>query len=125
MLVLRKEQQNALAQIARNVFSKRLKDHLVRNFPDQCRDLGESGLKEAIAYGMKRGDYYGITSGKAMCLFFNLMFTFGRDFDTDETLPWAQEIISGPGSLEDEKTMRQLYSLGIDNIAMQKGYLKS
>lgn len=94
MLIIRKQQMDAFADEMLNRFNAQILHHVRSFFPEQCNILGEEGIKEAIRYGIDRAASYGIEIERDVCLYIDLMFAFGRDFDKDPELPWSGEILS-------------------------------
>lgn len=71
--------------------------HLNKFFPSECQSAGETQVKEAILYGIKRAASYGITSKRDVCKYIDLMVVFGRNFDVEARSRWASEILNKPG----------------------------
>ncbi len=67
--------------------------HLNKVFPEQSKILGEPKLRETIQYGTQRATSYRFISERDVCKYIDLMILFGRDFDKDPNLPWAQSIL--------------------------------
>jgi hypothetical protein len=68
--------------------------HLRTFFPERCAELGEDGVRGAVAYALARAAQYDITSERDVCKFLNLMFVYGFSFDVDPELPWAAAILN-------------------------------
>ena len=97
MLILRREQIQAFEDFLLKQFEDRTLAHLREFFPDQCNALDEPQLREGIRSGIRRAEGYGFSSKRDLCKYLNLMFTFGRVFDTDPELPWAAKILNLQG----------------------------
>lgn len=121
MWKLRREQLRVLEGAARRAFEERLAAHLRTYFPGQCQALGEAGVREAIVYGVGRAARWGFTGEREVCKYLNLMFTFGRDFDTDPALPWAAWNL-GLGSPPSQR-MARLYQAALAREARGRGFL--
>ena len=93
MLIIRKEQIEFFKQYRLSLFENRMVKHLYTYFPKKCDALGEAMVRNFIRQGIDRTRIYGIRAEKDVSRFINLMLTFGKDFDTDSQLPWAQEIL--------------------------------
>ena len=96
MLTIRKEQMDAFSHAALRIFECRMVAHLNRHFPKRCAKLGEDGVREWIRYGIERARTYGIVSERDVCKYIDVMFVYGRDFDTDRRRPWAGQILNDP-----------------------------
>lgn len=90
---IRPEQLRALEMSPRRVFEARMAAHLESFFEDQCARLGEGGQRSAIRYGLSRARRHGLTREREVCKYIDLMFTFGRDFDTRPDLDWVPEVL--------------------------------
>ena len=89
-------QMDRLADAAARGFRARLARHLEAFFPTLCEALGPSRLDLAITLAMQRARSYGLSSEHAICLYADVMFTFGHKFDEDASLPWAASILRDP-----------------------------
>jgi hypothetical protein len=88
---IRPEQMAAFASAASVQFEAALLDY-AREFHGQAVDrYGEDAAREAIREGIARAAGYGITERRHVCLFIDVLFTCGRDFDV--RLEWAAEIL--------------------------------
>ncbi|MFK7753053.1 MAG: hypothetical protein AB8B51_10945 [Sedimentitalea sp.] len=94
MLTFTPTQMDAFRSMPRAAFVAKMKTHLNRFFPSHCEALDEDELVEAIEHGIKRAKSYKIESQRDVCLYIDLMFAFGRDFDRDKALPWVRDILS-------------------------------
>src|SRR5712692_3621172 len=94
MFNIRKEQLDALSQASLKSFEDRMVIHLNKFFQPQCKVLGDSKLRETIHYGIARAKSYAIISERDVCLYIDLMFAFGRDFDKDTNNCMVHQILS-------------------------------
>ncbi len=124
MLVIRNAQKKELAAPALAQYRRNLETHLMKNFKDQCEKLGKEGISDAIDHAMDHAKHYGIKSGKDLCLYVNLMFTFGRDFDSDQDLTWARPFFREGRYLARPGAVQELYSCALDNIIDKKAYAR-
>jgi hypothetical protein len=93
MLTLRKEQLAVFGPLGKKVFEDRMLAHLKKVFPEQFESFGDPQLRETIQYGTQRAAAYHITSERDVCKYIDLMILYGRDFDKDPNLPWAQSVL--------------------------------
>ena len=93
MLTLRKEQVKVLGPLGMKSFEDRVVAHLHKIFPAEAQALGEPKLHDAIRYGTQRARSYSIVSERDVCKYIDLSILYGRDFDKDPNLPWAQSIL--------------------------------
>jgi hypothetical protein len=95
MLVIRKDQLQALAASRRKDFERRLLSHLRKWFPGETAELGETGLLAWISHGQQCAAAYGFVSERDICKYLDLMLVFGQDFDTDPKHAWASAFLRG------------------------------
>ena len=107
MLIIRQDQMDILRQEARKGFENRMLAHLTRYFSEACARMGEGETRDLIRYGIERANHYGIEAERDVCKYIDVMVVLGRDFDVDETFPWAAEILTDD-TLQDNKTRTDL-----------------
>jgi len=95
MFRIRRQHRAAFVEAAVRDFEKRMVAHLRECFSEQCADLGDEELRAIVAYGRERAALYGIDLERHVCLYIDLMFGVGRDFDEDPALP-ARQILVDP-----------------------------
>lgn len=95
MLVIRREQQAALAEATRPTFAENIAAHLRRVWPEAVREMSPEALRAWVAWGIERGAGYELETEYEVGLFLDLAWALGGDFDT--VFPWAQEILTDPG----------------------------
>lgn len=122
MLVIRRKQMNILSWKMRKAFEDRMVLHLKEFFPDQCQMLGEKDTRAAIRHGMERAETYGLGTESDLAKYLNVMFTFGRDFDTDPELPWASAILNARDGSAPSERLARLYSMAIDKESEGRGF---
>ena len=93
MLTLRKEQMQVFGPLGMKSFEDRVIAHVRKVFPDKAEALGEPKLRDAIRYGTQCARSYSIVSERDVCKYIDLSILYGRDFDKDPSLPWAQSIL--------------------------------
>lgn len=96
MLIIREQQCRAMTEALLTRFEEEMFRHLTEHFPQHCETLQDGGVRAAIRYGIERAASYGMRTACEVTLFIQLMFLFGRYFDSDPKLPWASRILSDP-----------------------------
>lgn len=96
MLTLRREQIDEIGRRLAGRWEDTMVVHLEAFFPDECKELGEKGVRDAITLGQKKAAKYDIYTERDVCIFLNFMFAYGFDFDNDPEIPWAKEILTNP-----------------------------
>ena len=116
MLKIRKEQNEELTKVMLKRFEERMVVHLNKFFPEECELLGKEGTHKAIRLAIERAAGYEIVSEQDVCMYADVMFAFGRDFDKDRKLPWAARILNKESlkGKPSEKAER-LYNLAMNN----------
>jgi hypothetical protein len=109
MLTIRKEQLAVFGPIGKKAFDDRMVAHLKKVFPDKSEVLGESKLRETIQYGTQRAAAYRIISERDVCKYIDLMILYGRDFDKDSNLPWAQSALQNQALRNPTSKIERLY----------------
>jgi len=122
MLKIRKKQNDELAKVGLKRFEDDMVIHLKKFFTDECKLLGEDGTRQTIHYALERAGEYGIVSERDVCVFTDVMFAFGRDFDSDPKFPWAAEILNDE-SLHDSPSEKvdKLYETASTNFQKASG----
>ena len=92
---LRREQWQTFRDAAGRSFEDRMVAHVHKFFPADCEHLGDD-VREEVRSGIERAKTYGFRSARDICKFIDVMFAFGRSFDTNRKLPWAAEILHDP-----------------------------
>jgi hypothetical protein len=87
MFRIRPEQLEILTESG---FEGQIIDHVREFFPEACADLGMERLWILVREAIKQARAHGLEEGPHICLFVDLTFIFGRDFDSQ---PWADEIL--------------------------------
>ena len=90
---IRREQIEALAAASIEQFQDNIVDHLRHVWPDETGALADDELFAWVRYGVERGRPYGIETEYDVARFIDLMFLFDAEFDANESLPWAAEIL--------------------------------
>jgi hypothetical protein len=93
MFTIRKEQLAVFGSVGKKAFEDRMLAHLKKFFPDKYEAVGDLKVREAIQYGTQRSSAYRIISERDVCKYIDLMMVYGRDFDKDPNLPWAQSVL--------------------------------
>ena len=82
-------------------------------------EMDDDTLRETARLGALRGRGYGFTSEQDLARYVSLMFTFGRDFDTDPACGWARELLTS--SREAKRRMTELYARAIRRSKQGRG----
>lgn len=121
MLKIRREQTEAFREVEIKGFEDRMLDHLWTLFPAYCEVLGDTKLRRLVREGMSRAGRYGIDTEQGVCVYVDAMFAFGRDFDTDPSLPWAAEILTSRSIQGQHLRADQLFDAALDHLDDARG----
>ena len=90
MLTIRKAQTDVLREYMIGRFVDRMVVHLSSRFPEKCRELGDSEIREWIREGMRRCRAYELKSEAHVAGFVELMFLVSPEFDYHPESPWIR-----------------------------------
>jgi hypothetical protein len=121
-VLIRSAQMAAFSESAIAAFENRLALHLHKCFPAECEAGGEQKVRETIRYGIERAATYGITAHRDVCKYIDLMFVYGRDFDTDPRLAWPSAVLSHRAMRTPTLKLETLYEAGIQHEQAVKHY---
>ncbi len=121
MLMIRKEQTEAFREYMLKKFENLQVTHLNKYYPEDFQALGEEDVREAIRYGIKQANTYNILIENDVSRYINLMFSFGRNFDTDLDSGWAAEILNDESSLSGSVKMDRLYDEAEKHLPQSNG----
>jgi hypothetical protein len=93
MLKIPSTQKQAFRKRELQGFEDRMIAHLGVLFPAYCETLGEPAVRRLVQLGVERAARYGLVTERGACIYVDVMFAFGRDFDGDPGLPWARAVL--------------------------------
>lgn len=103
MIVIRKEQWNAMENSLRLSFENRAMAELRSSYPEKLKDVQDEDLRKDVRTGMNKAEKSGIKDEAFVMKFLEFIVEYGRDFaDTEETA-WAREILEEAYLTEEEK----------------------
>jgi hypothetical protein len=120
MLKIRKVQMVELAKVSLKSFEDDMVEHIKKFFPKYHEVMGEPTVRKGIRYGIDRAKVYGFTTERDVCLYINLMFLLGSNFDTDVQLPWLADILTDEAGMEAAARMDKVYDAALkylDDVA--------
>lgn len=121
MLKIRREQTEAFREVEIKGFEDRMLDHLWTLFPANCEVLGDASLRRLVREGITRAARYGIDTEYGVCVFVDAMFAYGRDFDTDPSLPWALEILTSRSIRGQHLRADRLFDAALEHLDAARG----
>lgn len=122
MLVIRTPQRNALIKSRLPLLRTRLAAHAAQFFPVETAKLEARELAAVLERATDRPRRYGFKTECDAAKWLNLMFTFGRNFDTDPRLGWASELLARVGDTDDRRPMiDRLFLAALEHIHEARG----
>ena len=92
MLVIRKEQMEALSAYMRRNFEDRMVEHIAADFPEQFERMKEEGTREFVRAGVARCAAHGIDTEGGIRFVVDLLLEH-PDFDGSRDMAWARTIL--------------------------------
>jgi len=111
MLKIRTEQMEAMG---RKHFENRMLVHLMKFFPDEFDKLSPVQQRQLIRYGIGQSECCGIQSSRDICKYLDLMFTFGKDFQTKHQ--WAVHVLENEQTGKAASVIDCLFKAAMDNL---------
>lgn len=96
MLRLRPEQLEALQAAADAQLSARLRDAVVRHWPDVHARLGDAGVATLVDDALAACRCRGITEEGHFGRYLNVACALGERFEDDPRYPWARRVFDDP-----------------------------
>lgn len=96
MLVIRKEQMEALENYAREKFRERMFQHvkeLVQQDPEKHGQMDDEEIRELVQKGIEKAEGYNIESEQYIEGYIDLMVEIDPGFDEQEDMAWARSIL--------------------------------
>lgn len=116
MLIIRKEQDEKLAQVHLAVFEDRMIAHINMHFPSHYEALGEENCRELIRFGIERGATHDFVSERNVCKYIDLMLCFSVEFDIDPKQEWASKILADESWVNADAKMEALFNDGVKRL---------
>ena len=83
--------------------------------PSSARKLGEDKTRETIQQGIAKAKKYGIVSEHDVCIYIDMMFEYGDEFDVDPKLPWASQVLNDPAIKDPTYQVNRLFDAAMDH----------
>ena len=97
MLVIRKDQQEALAQPLLESFVHRMTLHLQKAFVKDVGDLSEGELQDAILRYVGRAKEFGVVIEADVARYIEYAFCYREEFALNSETGWAAEVLNDSG----------------------------
>jgi hypothetical protein len=93
LLIVRREQMEALNAQALESFHRRMRQHLAALFPERVAAWGEEGARGAADAGIRQAAGFGITAERDVARFIDLTVELGPDFPDREATAWTRSVL--------------------------------
>ncbi|MBN2592658.1 MAG: hypothetical protein JXA81_04050 [Sedimentisphaerales bacterium] len=121
MLKIRKEQNDELAKVALKRFEDDMVIHIKKYFPKYYEIMGEPTVRKVIQYSIEKAETYGFTTERDVCLYINLVFLLGSNFDTDLQIPWAAATLKDETITDSVIRINKIYEIAMDYLDRVNG----
>jgi hypothetical protein len=121
MLRIRKEQYEELGKVSLKRFEDSMVEHIREFFPKYYQIHKEPLIRNVILYAVDRAESYGLVTERDVCLYINLVFLLGSNFNTDPQLPWAAAILNDETITDSVTRIDRLHDKGMEYLAQVAG----
>lgn len=121
MLIVTREQIDALATAALRNFEFEMVEHLRVFVPGAAESAGVERVRAAVRLGIERAAGYGITQRGPVRSYLEMCAALGCGFDTDPLHPWAADILSGPDRASPMARAHRLFERFVDHLERVNG----
>lgn len=94
MLVIRREQMDALKRYMWAPYIEHLVGEIRQHFPTHLESMSERGVCEFVVRVIEKGGVYGVDTGSDLAVLAQLMFTFGEAFERSPDQTWAESVLT-------------------------------
>lgn len=108
MLKIRREQMQVLDAAQRHHFADEIAREVRAQHGDECAELNDEALRDAVADGLARASRYGLCKKFSLSMFVQLLFLAADDFDA---YPPVHHILNHPEIAPDERIDALLLSM--------------
>jgi len=94
VLIIRKEQMDALSNYMLESFVNSMVAHLIEVWPERYQEMGELKVRESIYHAIDRAREAGIETEYDVERYIDLIYKFDWSTDEEPDAPWALEILN-------------------------------
>ena len=120
-MLIRSQQMQQFEDRMQIQFEDRMIEHLRRYFPSTCDRVGDSGTRQTVREGIDAAGKYGINTRSDVCTYIDIMFLFGRHFDSDRALPWANQLLNDGCTSDPSDRFELLHAAAVEHAAEARG----
>jgi hypothetical protein len=121
-LTISEQTMAAFSDISVKRYEDKMIVHLSKLFAERFQELTEPLARRVVRCGIARAERYGFVQEDNVCSYIDMMFAYGRDFDT--LSPWARQILVDPRISDPLVRAGHLYSAAINNLHTARGILR-
>ena len=93
MLIIRKEQMDALSEAVSESFEDDRVKHIANKYPDFFDEMGAEDVRQLVRQGIEKSKMYGIQARDNVAFLIDLMVEFGPDFEREGKVSWTRDIL--------------------------------
>lgn len=93
MLIIRKEQMEALRTSMSRRFEQRMLEHIKNTFPDRIKQVSDEKIRTVIQDSIKKAESYTIEYEDDIRRFIEYLIIYGTQLDTKPETRWIGEIL--------------------------------
>lgn len=93
MLIIRREQMEALDAACLRQFQNREIARLRARFPEKTQELDDQEIRQVITTAIESAKKYKVTDEVDVGRYLDFMFRYDYEFDTNTDTSWAHEIL--------------------------------
>ena len=74
-------------------FVTKIQEHITTCFPELPAQISVETFRSIASYALDKGKIYEFNSEYDTCIYIDLLFIIGKNFDKDKDKPWAQRLL--------------------------------
>jgi len=99
-------------------YEEKMLEHVEGLFSALYSTLTEPLVRRVIRCGILRAERHGFVQEDNVCLFIDMMFTYGRDFEV--TMPWARKVLQDSSLTSSSERAEMLYSAAVEHLHLAR-----
>jgi hypothetical protein len=108
MLKIRQEQLDALLAVRWEKFYRRVRVHVLEEFPEEAALLGEAGLRSVFDSSVNRSHKYELRTERQIVCMVDATVMLGDRFEEQERYSWALTVLNSPHLIADDRARLML-----------------
>jgi len=113
MLIIRKEQEDALTAASEREFVRRMVPHLRETFPLRTHGMNDESIRQLVQGGISRARQRGYTLELSVCLYLHIVLLLGAEFDGDKAEPWVRKVRDDQSLKDPHSRLEYLHEMAL------------